>query len=52
VGKIWVDGEWHAFYGSGEKVGPVMQKLYDLLVGIQRGELADVHGWTREVCID
>jgi len=33
-------------------VGPVMQKLYDLLVGIQRGELADVHGWTREVCID
>lgn len=52
VGKIWVDGEWHAFYGNGEKVGPVMQNLYDLLVGIQRGELADVHGWTREVRID
>jgi hypothetical protein len=29
-----------------------MQKLYDRLVGIQRGELADVHCWTREVHMD
>ena len=52
VGKIWVDGEWQRFYGNGEKVGPGMQKIYDLLVGIQRGELTDKNGWTHEVRID
>ena len=29
-----------------------MQKIYDLLVGIQRGELTDKNGWTHEVRID
>lgn len=52
VGKIWVDGQWHKFYGDGEKSGPVMQKVYDLLVSIQRGETADENGWTHEVNID
>ena len=52
VGKIYVDGQWHRFYGNGEKVGPVMQKVYDLLVGIQRGELSDDNNWTHEVAID
>ena len=52
VGKIWVDQQWHKFYGDGEKVGPVMQKVYDLLVGIQRGEIADDNNWLREVEID
>lgn len=52
VGRIWVDQKWHAFYGEGQKVGPVMQKVYDLLVGIQRGELADDNDWTHEVQID
>ncbi len=51
VGRILLDGQWHAFYGNGEQVGPVMQKLYDLLVGIQRGELPDRNGWTCEVKI-
>src|SRR5690606_29820219 len=51
VGRIWVDGNWHSFYGNGEQVGPVMQKAYDLLVGIQRGESPDIHGWTHEVRI-
>src|SRR5690606_41664760 len=51
VGRIWVDGNWHSFYGNGEQVGPVMQKAYDLLVGIQRGESADKYGWTHEVSI-
>ena len=27
------------------KVGPVSQKLYDTLRGIQYGEVADEHGW-------
>ena len=51
VGRIWVDGNWHSLYGNGEQVGPVMQKAYDLLVGIQRGESADIYGWTHEVRI-
>lgn len=49
VGKIWYDNEWHRFYGNGEEVGPVMQKLYDLLCQLQRGEREDIYGWTREV---
>lgn len=49
VGKIYIDGHWHSFYGEGEQAGPVMQKLYNLLVGIQRGELEDKFGWTHEV---
>ncbi|MEX2131306.1 MAG: branched-chain amino acid aminotransferase [Pseudohongiellaceae bacterium] len=49
VGKIYFDGEWHKFYGNGEAVGPVMQKLYDLLVGIQKGEQADKYGWVHPV---
>ncbi len=52
VGKIWVDGHWHYFHDQGQSVGPTMQKLYDLLVGIQRGELPDDNGWVHEVRID
>lgn len=44
VGRIWVDKAWHAI-GEGEQVGPVMQQLYDLLVGIQKGELEDDFDW-------
>lgn len=51
VGRIWYDNSWHHFYGNGEQVGPVMQKLYDLLCQLQRGEREDVFGWTREVSI-
>lgn len=49
VGKIWFDNTWHSFYGNGEKVGPVMQQLYDLLRQIQGGEREDKYGWTVEV---
>jgi branched-chain amino acid aminotransferase len=28
-----------------------MQKLYQLLVGIQRGELADKYGWTHSISL-
>ncbi len=51
VGKIWFDDQWHTFYDDGKSVGPVMQKLYDLLVGIQRGELEDPYDWLHEVPI-
>jgi branched-chain amino acid aminotransferase len=51
VGRIWVDGQWHNFYGEGEQAGPIMQKLYELLVSIQRGEAADSYGWTHQVSV-
>jgi len=51
VGRIYVDGEWHSFYANGEKPGPVMQKLYELLTGIQRGEIADKYNWTLNVSL-
>lgn len=52
VGRIWFDDKWHNFYGNGEKVGPVMQSLYDSLCQIQRGERADSFGWTVPVKVD
>lgn len=52
VGKVWLDGAWHHFYDKGQSVGPIMQKVYDLLVGIQRGETPDDNHWTYEVKID
>lgn len=52
VGRIWFDGQWHHFYGNGEKVGPVMQSIYDNLCQIQRGEKTDSFGWTVPVKID
>lgn len=51
VGKIWMDGQWHAFYGGGEQAGPVMTQLYEWLVGIQRGEKADKNAWLHPVSI-
>ena len=50
VGKILVDNQWHKFYEDGEAVGPVMQKLYDLLTQMQKGEREDPYGWTVKVC--
>lgn len=49
VGKIWFDDSWHSFYGNGEQVGPVMQKLYDSLQQIQSGECEDKFDWMQEV---
>ena len=43
---VWKDE--HAFIGEG-KIGPVTQKLYDTLTGIQWGKLPDPFGWTRVV---
>ena len=49
IGRIWFDDAWHNINGDGESVGPTMQKLYDLLVGIQKGELEDPYDWLHEV---
>lgn len=32
-------------FGSMEEAGPVVTKLYKHLVGIQNGEIEDIHGW-------
>ena len=49
VGWILVDQQWHAIYKDGQTVGPIMQELYDRLVGIQMGELSDAFDWCHEV---
>ena len=49
IGRILLDGEWHNIAEDGKTVGPVMQKLYDLLTGIQQGVLEDEFGWLHEV---
>lgn len=59
IARIWIDGAWRVvnrkelgdgLEGSGA-VGPVMQQLYDLLVGIQQGEIAEDYGWIHEVAL-
>ncbi len=35
---------------SGNKIGPITQKLYDELTGIQWGRIADTHDWITKVC--
>jgi branched-chain amino acid aminotransferase len=49
VGQLYFDEQWHTVFEDGKTVGPVMQKMYDTLVGIQKGELKDEFGWTHEV---
>jgi branched-chain amino acid aminotransferase len=34
---------------NGGKIGPVAQKVYDTITGIQSGELEDTYGWTQIV---
>lgn len=35
--------------GPSDKAGPVVQKLYDAVQGIQYGERPDVHGWCMDI---
>ena len=45
VGKIFDHGKEISFASGMEKMGPVMQKLYDTLTGIQMGRLEAPEGW-------
>ncbi|MDD3886372.1 MAG: branched-chain amino acid aminotransferase [Victivallaceae bacterium] len=47
VGRIF-DGDKIYDYHQTE-IGPVMKKLYDGLIGVQRGELPDKHGFITEL---
>lgn len=51
VGRVWYDDAWHTVQQGPDSVGPVMQELYDLLVGIQKGEVEDSYGWVHEVVL-
>lgn len=51
VGKIWFDEAWHVIHSDGKTAGPVMQQLYELLVGMQVGQRPDPYGWTHEVSL-
>ena len=49
VGKIVDHGNEICFPSGMEKMGPVTQKLYDTLTGIQMGRLEAPEGWIRVV---
>ncbi|MFT8616891.1 MAG: branched-chain amino acid aminotransferase, partial [Lentilactobacillus hilgardii] len=48
VGSLTYKGNKHVFYSETE-AGPVTQKLYDTLFGIQEGDVEDKHGWVESV---
>ena len=49
VGKINDHGKEIAFASGMEKMGPVIQKLYDTLTGIQMGSIEAPEGWIHKV---
>ena len=44
VGSLTYKGKKHVF-GNGKDAGPITQKLYDTLTGIQFSDLEDKYGW-------
>ncbi len=52
VGIINDHGKEIVFSNGMETVGPVIQKLYDTLTGIQNGTIEGPEGWVHEVSID
>ncbi len=49
VGKIFDHGKEIDIPSGMEKMGPVTQKLYDTLTGIQMGKIDAPEGWIREI---
>lgn len=48
IGRIDNGNDHHVFYSETE-VGPVVRKLYDLLIGIQFGDIEAPEGWVYKV---
>ncbi len=48
IGEIFYQGRDYTINGG--KIGPVTQKLYDTLTGIQWGKTPDPYGWIEPVC--
>ena len=51
-GKIVDHGKEICFPSGMEKMGPVIQKLYDTLTGIQMGRIEAPEGWIKEIKVD
>ena len=49
VGKVVEHGKRICFPSGMEKMGPVLQKLYDTLTGIQMGRIEAPEGWIRKI---
>ncbi|MBE6021925.1 MAG: branched-chain amino acid aminotransferase [Cellulosilyticum sp.] len=49
VGKIYNHGKEICFPSGMEKMGPVIQKLYDTLTGIQMGKIEAPEGWIKRI---
>ena len=49
VGKVVDHGKEICFASGMEKMGPVTQKLYDTLTGIQMGRIEGPEGWIRRI---
>ena len=52
VCKIVDHGKEICFPSGMEKMGPVIQKLYDTLTGIQMGRIEAPEGWIKEIKVD
>ena len=50
VGKIVDHGKEICFPAGMEEMGPITNKLYDTLTGIQMGRIEAPEGWIREIC--
>lgn len=50
VGKINDHGKEICFPSGMNEMGPVIQKLYDTLTGIQMGHIEDKEGWVTTIC--
>ena len=50
IGKIVDHGTEICLPSGMEKFGPVLQKLYDTLTGIQMGRIEAPEGWIMEIC--
>ena len=49
IGKIVDHGKEICFPSGMEKMGPVIQKLYDTLTGIQMGRIQAPEGWLKVI---
>ena len=49
IGGIEYQGKLHTFYAEGNEVGPYTRQLYDILVGIQYGDIEAPQGWIVEI---
>jgi branched-chain amino acid aminotransferase len=49
IGSITYKGQRHSFFANGEESGPITQKLYKTLTGIQVGDIKPPEGWIFEV---